>query len=265
MIHRIQDVLGQTLRIVTVSPTVSSLTFADLDDYFFRINWTTRDNAEAYAKYYYERGIRRISAAIDANNRVFSESWLREFQAAFEVLGGAIVTTDIFDASEARGYSDTAQKLLEADEQAILLVANSIDTAQLAQQVRKLDRAVLLIAAEWAASERLLFLGGSAIDGLELVQSYNRDDRSASYLPFLDAYRDQFQQEPGYSAIAAHDAATMLFTALRERRDDQPLRDVMLALGTIQGLQQPIAFNRFGDAQRRAFFVVVRDGQFEPL
>ena len=251
------------LKIVTISPTVSSLAFADLDDHFFRINWTTRDNARIYADHYIGRGIRRIAAATDANNAVFSESWLREFRAVYEPLGGEVVAHERFDANGARGYSETVRTLIDSGAEALLLVANSVDAAQFAHQVRKLDSDILLVAAEWAASERLLILGGRAIEGLELVQSYDRNHASPGYLRFRDAYITGFRQEPGFSSVAAHDATTVLFRALALGSDAGSLKDSLLGLDSTPGLQQAVRFNRYGDAQRQAFFVVVRSGRFE--
>ena len=250
------------LEVVTISPTVSSLAFAALDDYFFRINSTTRQNAQAYAEHYAELGYRRIAAAIDDNNRIFSESWLQEFTDSFETIGGELVGFEVFDSTKNDSYAQTASALIEMNAEALMLIANSVDTAQLAQQIRKLNADILLIAAEWAASERLIALGGATIEGLELVQSYNRDDGSERYVAFREAYRSQFQQEPGYASLAAYDAATVLFRALAQSGSADNLKQVLLNLGEVQGLQQMVAFDRYGDAQRRAFFVAVRDGKF---
>jgi len=250
------------LELVTISPTVSALSFADNDDYFFRINWTTRDNARAYAQHYSELGYRHVAAAIDGNNRIFSESWLEEFAREFEKTGGEVVGSAVFDATENEGYARTAKELLAKNAEVVLLIANSIDTANLAQQIRKLDQKILLVAAEWAASERLVVLGGRAIDGLELVQSYDRGDNSQNYLNFSNAYRSQFQQEPDYASVAAYDAATVVIKALSSQ-GKKTLKQALLDLGPVQGLQQEIAFNPYGDARRRAFFVVIRDGHFE--
>lgn len=252
------------LNLVTISPTASSLVFADQDDYLFRINWTSQYNAQAYAHHYAARGITRVAAAFDKNNKVYTESWLNEFSQRFATLGGDVIATDQFDANTARGYSDTAQQLLEKSPQAILLVANSVDTARLAQQIRKLDANILLIATTWAASETLVTLGGNAVEGLESVQSYDRTDQSAHYLQFRNAYKNQFQDEPGYSSIAAHDATAILFKALAEQ-GDRSLKNTLLALAPVQGLQQQIKFNRFGDTQRKAYFVVIKNGEFKPL
>ncbi len=250
------------LEVVTVSPTVSSLAFADSDDYFFRINWTTRDNARIYAHHYYQLGYRKVAAAIDGNNRVFSESWLQEFSDGFVVEGGSVVGFEVFDSAKDDSYAKTAASLFEMQPEAIILIANSVDTAQLTQQIRKFDANILLIAAEWAASERLIALGGRTIEGLELVQSYDRTDQSERYRAFVEAYRSQFQQAPGYASVAAYDAAAVLFKALAEADSAGGLKQALLSMGEVQGLQQKIAFNKYGDAQRRAFFVVVSDGQF---
>ena len=250
------------LEIVAVSPTVSSQAFVDIDDYLFRINWSTRYNAQLYAKHYSNLGYRRVAAAIDDNNRVFSESWLREFSQGFEVAGGEVVGFEVFDSKKNDSYANTAKALLAMDAEALLLIANSIDTAQLAQQIRKFNIDVLLVATGWASSERVLALGGRTIEGLELAQSFNRDDESERYLAFREAYREQFQQEPDFASVAGYDAATVLFAGFAARDGSGSMKEVLLNLGEVQGLQQKIAFNRYGDTQRRGFFVVVRDGKF---
>ncbi|MEQ9327707.1 MAG: ABC transporter substrate-binding protein [Rhodospirillales bacterium] len=252
------------LKVLTLSPTVSSVVFAGRDDNFFRINWTTSDNALFYARRMIDRGFSRSAIAADANNRVFSESWVKEFAGEFTKLGGTVATTEYYDASQQpQGYSATAKSLIESKPEAILLVSNSVDTAQLAQQIRKYDDTLPMMAAEWAASERLLQLGGRAIEGMELVQSYDRFDRSDRYRKFHDSYMEAFGREPGYSSIAAYDAATILFAAMAKQPDFSKLGQALIDIGPIEGLQQPLVFDRFGDGQRRAFFVVVRNGAFE--
>lgn len=250
------------LKLPAISPTASSLDFVDIDDFLFRVNWSARDSARIYAKHYYEKGIRRVAAAVDANNRVFSESWLAEFKAAFESLGAVEVESNLFDANSDGGYAGTAQKLLLGKPDAVLLVANSIDTAQVTQQIRKSDADTLIIASAWAASESLLQLGGEAIEGIETVQSYDRNGTSDRYLKFKTDYQDRFSRDPGFASVAAYDAALLLFAALRQSDDPKSLKENLLYLPVIEGLQQPLKFNKFGDAERRGFFVTVRNGDF---
>ncbi len=248
--------------VVTISPTVSSLFFAGKDDHFFRMNSTTRQNAGAYADYYFGAGGRRVAAAFDAQNKLFTESWLKEFRAAFEKLGGTLVATNSFDAKHSEAYADVVKPLLAAEPDAVLLVANGVDTAQLAQQIRKTGSNVELMAAEWAASEQLIELGGKAIEGIVILQTYDRYSKEPHYIRFRDAYEARFKKSPGYASLAAYDASTILFSALKKRQEGEALKDVLLKLEPQKGLQQQLIFDEFGDSVRKKFFVSVKNGDY---
>lgn len=250
------------LEVVTISPTVSSLKLAGKDDSFFRINSNTRQNAGAYAAYHHANGGRRVAAALDGNNRLFTESWFKEFTAAFEKLGGEVVATEMYAPKMSGGYSAVVAPLLSADPDAIVMVSNGVDTAQLAQQIRKVNNNVKLIAAEWAASEQLIELGGKAVEGLVILQTYDRNDQSEHYRRFATAYQQRFKSSPGYSSVAAYDAATVLFAALAKRSEGQSLKSLLLSQGPVKGLQQDIIFDAFGDSSRRQVFVAVKNGGF---
>ena len=250
-------------KVPLISPTVASTVFSGKNDYFFRVSWTTRDNALAYAAHYFEKGYRRIAVAYDLANRVFSESWLEFFREYFEELGGRIAAAVPFDAEGTEGYSGIVRQMLDADPDSLLFVAGGVNTAQLAQQVRKEDRRIPMIAAEWAATESLIELGGRAVEGLEMGQVFDRSGNSPEYTEFKNAYRASFHLEPGYASVAAYDAATVLLTALERNIPGESLRDTLAEMKPIQGLQQQLAFDAYGDGSRRAFFIVVRKGRFE--
>ena len=117
-------------------------------------------------------------------------------------------------------------------------------------------------AAEWAASESLIELGGRVVEGLLLSQSYNPSDGSARFRQFQAAYLERFGRQPGISAVASYDATTVLLQALMRRQRGEDMREAVLRHGPFDGLQQAIGFDRFGDTQRRVYFTQVRDGQF---
>lgn len=257
--------LIEQAEILTVSPTVSSSAFVGLDDHFIRINSSTTDNAHAYADQMAATGYRRIAAALDRNNLIFAEKWLEEFRVRIAVSGGEVLIAETFDSNSTKAEdapAATIARLLARKPDVLLFLANGVDTAQLAQQARKQSQIIPLVAAEWAASEELIQLGGKAIDGLEVVQSYDRGDRSPRYREFANTYRANFRSDPGYSAVAAYDAAVLLFAALEQREAGQSLKEAILSVGEVPGLQQPIAVDRFGDGRRRAYFMVIRGGQF---
>lgn len=251
----------EAARIVLISPTASAAKFKGKDDYFFRTNLTTRENTQHYAEHYFAKGLKRVAVAVNENNRTFSESWLNEFRGAYQAIGGQISAVVYFD-STAEDLTPIVKQLLLPDVDALLLIANAVDTARLAQQAHKQQPALPLIAAEWAGTDQLIELGGKAVEQLMIVQNFNRDDDSPRYTAFKESYVRRYGKEPVYGSILAYDAAAAVMEALSRRPPGTPVKQALLSLGPFSGLQQEISFDAFGDTRRTAHFIVIRNGRF---
>lgn len=255
--------LVEAAGVVEISPTASAMTLHGKDDLLFRINWTTRDNGRNYARHCHRRGLRRVAVAVNDNNRVFAQSWLEEFRSAFLALGGEVVAAPVFD-STASSHGGLVGSLLAPRPDGVVIVGNAADSARIAQQVRKQAPSMPLVAAEWAGAAQLLELGGRAVEGLMLAQNYNQADTSPRFTRFGEAYRKRFGSAPAYASVLSYDAGAALTGALSRRLASMPLKDALLRLGPFDGLQQPLRFDRNGDAERPAYFLTVRDGRFVP-
>jgi branched-chain amino acid transport system substrate-binding protein len=260
MVPPVQSVT-ENAGILLVSPSATATQFYGKDDLLVRINWTTRDNGSNYARHYHAKGLRRLSVAVNENNRVFADSWLAEFRVVFESLGGTISASHYFD-SAAENYRDLVDRLLAPQPDGLLLIGNSVDVPRLAQQAYKSRPGIPMIAAEWAATSQLIELGGRSVEGLMLVQNYDQDDTSPRYVAFRDAYAKRFGKPPVFASVLGHDAASVVMGALARRPNGMTVKDAVLKFGPYQGLQQEVLFDANGDAQRTAHFMVVRDGRF---
>ncbi|MCB1743897.1 MAG: ABC transporter substrate-binding protein [Gammaproteobacteria bacterium] len=249
--------------IVVISPTITSMDFYGRDDYLIRINRTTRDNAREYAEALWARGQRRIAIALDVRNRTFTASWLAEFRAALGEHGGEVVAAVEYTSEMDTDFEAVVREMLARPSDGLFFISGAVDVARLAQQARKLAPTLPIGAAEWAGTEQLVKLGGDVIDGLLIVQNFNRDDRSPRYAEFRDAYFNRFQHAPGYSSVMANDAATVLFHAMRTRGAKQSLKEALLGHGPYPGLQEEIVFDSNGDTQRKVYFAEVHDGDFK--
>ncbi|OKH87156.1 ABC transporter substrate-binding protein [Thalassospira sp. TSL5-1] len=250
-------------QIVTISPTVSALELANRDDHLFRINSTTSENASIYARKQAELGRKKVSLALDHANAVFTESWAAEFERAFTALGGEVIARIAFNHEKETGFSQPAEQLIATNADAFLLVANGFDSAQLSLQLRKRGETRPIAAAEWAASEELIVMGGSAVEGLEVLQTYDRHSTDPHFQRFVSAYKSRFNAMPGYTSVATHDAATLLVAGLKLQHQAKiPLKNALLQLPPVKGLQQPLRFNSYGDSGRQSYYLIIRDGQF---
>ena len=256
---------AERAQVVMVTPTATAMQLVGRDDHLFRINAATRDYARAYADFHFRvTGLRRVAVAMDVRNRAFTQSWLDEFRPAFSALGGTLASVVTFESSDEVSFAAVTDALLKSRPDGLLFIAGTVDVVRLAQQARRRTPDLPLIAVEWAASEKLHELGGAAVEGLHVVESYDRGDRSARYTDFVAAYRKRFQLEPGYTSVNAYDAATAILDALERSSPNQSLKQTLLAAGPFDGLQQTIAFDRYGDTTRKGYFMTMHQGRFEP-
>lgn len=177
-------------------------------------------------------------------------------------LGGEVIKVLGFEGGGETALLQLAQDLLAAQADGVLIVANSMDTALLCQQIRKFDGSMPIITSEWAATERLIELGGKAVEGVIVAQNFDRDSTAPHYRAFYQAYRDRFHREPGFGGVIAFDAANVVLDALARRQKGQSVKEAVLAARRFEGVQEPIVFDEFGDVTRSLFITVVRDGQF---
>jgi branched-chain amino acid transport system substrate-binding protein len=246
-----------------LSPTVTTNALTGLDDQFFRVVAPTAAHVFKSAEYHFrENGLRRVVLVWDLLNRAYSESWAGDFHTAFVALGGEIIA-EVGFASSGQSLSALAASILAEKPDGVVIIANSVDTALLVQQLRMRAADLRIGTSEWAATERLIELGGRAVEGLVVAQYIDRDSTAPAYLAFRKAYRERFRHEPGFPGLTAFDATNVALDALATRSDSQTLKQALLAQGTFAGAQSPIKFNASGDTQRDTFIAVIRHGEFE--
>lgn len=251
--------------IFQVSPTITAMEFLGKDDNLFRINRTTRDNAQDYARVMHGRGQRRVAVAYDLRNRNFTESWLQEYRDAVKALGASLAAEVPYESGTDANFDAVVGKMLESQPDGLLFIAGALDVARLAQSSRKLAPELPIAASEWAATEQLIDLGGQVVEGLLIVQNYDRDDASPRFKAFSEAYFKRFQRNPGYSSVSTYDAATVVLTALKNRKEGESVKAAALRSGPYQGLQQEMVFDANGDTVRKVYFTEIRDGRYRRI
>jgi branched-chain amino acid transport system substrate-binding protein len=248
--------------IVLISPTVTAHKFFELDDHFFLIMVSARDEARLSAQYHFRDGsARRIAVIHDTRNRAYTESWLAEFTSTFQQQGGEVFPQP-FESGPDADLEAPVRRALARRPDVVLMIASAVDAARLAQKVRERDVRVTLAASQWATTERLIELGGQHVEGLISHNYFDRRSSADSMRRLRDAYIERFRREPGFAGVAAYDAARVAIAALERRGAGQDVRSSLLANGPFPGADGTIAFNRFGDSGRAPRVTVVRDGQF---
>ena len=90
-----------------------------------------------------------------------------------------------------------------------------------------------------------------------------RFDPSPEFQSFLKAYRERFRADPGFGAVLADDATQLMLAGLRQTHGAKDgLKAAVLATGSVDGAQDKVTVDAFGDAVRPVYFGVVKNGAF---
>jgi len=254
--------IGNQNHTVMLSGTVTTNELTGKDDYFFRVLAPTRKFASANAVYQLKRGHRRIAIAYDLRNRAYTESWLNDYKDAIESGGGKIISKIGFESGNNVPFGEIANKLLVKKPDCVVVIGNSVDAANLVQQVRKRNGKIALATSEWAGTERFIQLAGRAAEGVVLGQYLDRYSTQPAFIEFRNRYVKRFSEEPGYPAMVCYNAANALFEAIAQQRNGEDLKQTLLRIKTFNGLQEPTVFDQYGDANSRPYLVSVKDGKF---
>jgi len=253
-------------QLLMLSPTATASSLSGIDDYFFRVLPATSHFARKSADHHFLRlGLRRVVAVSDQRNAAYTESWFGDYQSAFEAHGGKVVKSLRFASGESNLFADLARQLLETGPDGILILANSVDAAMLIQHVRRLNATLPITTSEWTATERLIELGGRAVEGISIAQFLDRQSTQPSYIKFRQSYLERFGREPGFAALTAFDAVNVVLEAMEHQGAGQTLKQALLARRDFSGAQSPIVFDDFGDTLRETFITTVTNGSFVTL
>lgn len=252
---------------VMLSPTTSTPELTGLDDHFFRIN--PDNDLEAYNlafQAYRRHGLTRIAAIYNDENAAYTHTFWRSFSRAFEDLGGQNVGEIVFNSSARPDFGPLLAELRESDPEGLLIIASAVDTALIAQVMRRQEWPIQLFASGWAATDALIQNGGRAVEGIEIVMNYDINSQSPALLDFRARYRELFGRHPTFAASQAYEA-TMLLAAALEKTGGQAdgLRQALLSIEDFQGLTGPISLDPFGDVVRSQYLITVQDGIFETI
>ena len=256
-------------RIPMISPTVSTSQLFGLDDYFLRVYYSSSQASELLADYLATRkGLPRMIAFYDVSNLAFTEDWVRNFGQHYAQRQGQLLDAIPFELKGDTHYSELADLALIHNPQGILLLANAVDTAMLAQQLGKRGIKIPLYAAGWSYSDDLLQFGGHSVEGLTIVQSANPEAPHPEGKAFRQAYAARFNEAPNFPAMHAYDATRLLLAALAKGVTSGPgLKEALLSLTPRPGAQgASIAFDRYGDLNKpELHLATIEQGRFRPL
>lgn len=179
-------------------------------------------------------------------------------------LGGEAVVIDNYLENE-KDFRTLLAKVRDAEPEVLTLISYYTDGALIAQQAQSVDLAAQLIANGACNSPQFIELGGDAVNGVVTTTVFFPDAPRPEAVPFVEAYRAAYDEDPDSFAALAYDAVKILAWAAEQGGAEREA--IQQAL--VQGTEIPsIVFGPFKFAADRRVEnaemvpIQVEDGQF---
>ncbi|MBI9104370.1 MAG: ABC transporter substrate-binding protein [Spirochaetales bacterium] len=258
----IQPLFGKE-GIVFLSSTVSTMELDGIDDNLIRfISVKTRKDKITKLLLDYN-GVEEVVVVNDLTNNKFAISYIDEIQPAYESRGGMIKKVITYVPQEDSAYGDTAEMIMNENPQGIIFLGDERNTALLCQQLKKKGYTGLLFTN--AMTNSLVDHGGSAVDGLMMLSTFDSDSVDEEYLEVSRRYEERFSMKMNFAVKRAYEAAMTLIDALHRDPSMKNMKKTLLEKNTYPGLQGEIHLDQYGDVDRAMFLFILEDGKIKRM
>ncbi len=256
--------IAQENKIPMVSPGSTNPEVTRKGDYIFRVCYIDPFQGEVIARFVYESlGSRRVAVIKDVKND-YSIGLAEFFAQTFTKLGGQVVGEQAYSEGDTDFRAQlTAIKGLNPE--AVVVPGYYQESALLVKQARELNMNMPFLGGDGWDSNKLLEVGGDAMEGTFFTNHYAADDTSAIVQDFVKTYRQLYEGEtPDAMAVLGYDAARILFDAIERAGSDDPtmIRDALAVTENFEGVSGRTTIDEERNARKASVIVKIENGQF---
>jgi len=272
----------QSASVPMISPSSTNPRVTQVGDYIFRMCFLDQFQGTVMARFAAQTLKLKKVAVLKDSKSDYSVGLAQFFTEAFTGLGGSIVTEQAYQSGDNDFRAQlTAIKGKKPD--AIIVPGYYTEVGLIARQARELGLKQPLIGGDGWESEKLIEIGGDALNGCYYANHWALDAPDPKLQAFLKAYRDQFKGDPDAIGGLAYDAANVLFGALEKLYAQDPqafkglsssragsaartdaekkLRDLIAATTNYGGVTGTITLDQNRNASKPAVVIEIKDGK----
>ena len=222
--------------VISPSATANNITLTNPDDStsavynsVFRICFEDSYQGAAMAQFAYDNlNAKRVVIYGDSTTD-YAKGLTQAFTAQFEKLGGTIIATEYY-VSKDTDFNSTLTKIKDMKYDAIYIPGYYNEAGLIVKQARAMGIDCPIIGGDGFDSTTLVDLAGTAaLNNVYFTTAYTTVGASSALQAFIDAYKAEYNKEPGMFAALAYDA-TMLLIEACEKAGSNNTADIQKAL-----------------------------------
>jgi branched-chain amino acid transport system substrate-binding protein len=264
-----------------ISPSSTNPKVTQIGDYIFRMCFLDDFQGQTMARFATDLKLTKVAILKDVKSD-YSVGLAQYFTEAFTKLGGSIVVEQAY-ASGDQDFSAQLTAIKAKHPDAIFIPGYYTEVGLIARKARELGITVPLLGGDGWESEKLIEIGGAAMNGAYYSNHWALDSPDPHLQDFLKTYRATFKADPDAIGGLAYDAANVLFASMEKLAADDPatfkglassmpgtperraatkkLRDLIAATSNYPGVTGTITLDANRNASKPAVVIEVKDGK----
>jgi branched-chain amino acid transport system substrate-binding protein len=263
-----------------ISPSSTNPGVTQVGDFIFRMCYLDDFQGQVMARFTAQSlGLKQVAMLKDIKND-YSVALAQFFTEEFVKNGGTVVIEQSYQSGD-QDFRAQLTAIKAKRPQAIVLPGYYTEAGLIGRQARELGLTVPIIGGDGWESEKLIEIGGEAMNGTYYANHWSLDQPNPRLQEFLKTYREKFRGDPDAIAGLAYDAASVLFQSLEKLAAEDPatfaglgsskagteerkaatrkLRDLIAATANFEGATGTITLDQNRNPKKPIVMIAVKD------
>ncbi|HTM57053.1 MAG TPA: ABC transporter substrate-binding protein [Candidatus Udaeobacter sp.] len=272
----------QNANVPMISPSSTNPRVTQVGDYIFRMCFLDQFQGTVMARFTAQTLKLKKVAVLKDSRSDYSVGLAQFFTEAFTALGGSIVTEQAYQSGD-NDFRAQLTAIKAKHPEAIIVPGYYTEAGLIARQARELGLTQPLVGGDGWESEKLIEIGGAALNGCYYSNHWALDAPDPHLQAFLKTYHGKFGGDPDAIGGLAYDAANVLFGALTKLSEQDPqtfaglgsskagtdlrkaaekkLRDLIATTSNYPGVTGTITLDENRNATKPAVIIEIKNGK----
>lgn len=253
----------QDAKIPMLSPGSTNPKVTQAGDYIFRACFIDQYQGAAMADFAVKNLKAKKYAVLYAANSDYSVGLRDFFKQAADKLGAQETVELSYSEKSDVDFRGQLTKIRDTNPDVIVVTGYYEEAGKVAKQARELGIKVPLIGGDGWDSDKLLQIGGDALNGCYFTNHYAPDEDRPAVKDFVAAFKAKYNEIPDAMAILGYDAMKLMADAIKRAgsTDGSKIREALAATKDFTGAAGNITIDANRNAKKPIVVVGIENGK----
>ena len=257
--------IAQNAKIPMIAPAATNPAVTETGDFIFRVCFIDPFQGTVMAKFAQDDLKAKKVAILTSVSNAYSVGLANFFRETFTKGGGTVAVEQKYSEGD-KDFRAQLTAIKAAGVDAVFVPGYYTEAALVARQARDLGITAPFFGGDGWESEKLLEIGGNALNGCYYSTHFSPENQEANVANFVQKFKTRWKNEmPDAFAALGYDAAYVLVDSIRRAgtTEGTKLRDAIAATKNFTGASGVTTIDEKRNATKGATIIAIKDGKLQ--